>query len=395
VVSILRRFSICNRVLYGFSLMGLMCLLAGGAVSWQMTALASDLGRLATGATAGVPVAAMAQLQSHLEQLRWLSLLTTAALALAGVAGGAVVRASIKGPIERTIQSVIGMGRGNLGTKISSPGLDEVSWLNSELNSMRKKLREMVLAVRGSSDSVKGSASELAIGNSDLSQRTESQSAALQQASSSMAQLAAALRANSGLATEASALVQQANDVAGEGGRLMHDVVERMGDINASAHRISEIIQVIDAIAFQTNILALNAAVEAARAGDQGRGFAVVASEVRSLAQRSGTAAREIKELINDSVGKVTSGSSLVDEAGRNMTAIVAGVSQVSGLVSQMAGAERSQSDGIAQVHRVIAQMDDMTQRNAALVEQASAASQSLKQQSESLTTAVGVFELG
>ncbi|MEP6505790.1 MAG: methyl-accepting chemotaxis protein, partial [Betaproteobacteria bacterium] len=308
---------------------------------------------------------------------------------------GALVRASIKGPIESTIQSVIGMGRGNLGTKISSPGLDEVSWLNSELNAMRKKLREMVLAVRGTSDSVHGSASELATGNSDLSHRTESQAAALQQASSSMALLAAALRANSGLATEASGLVQQANGVASEGGRLMHDVVERMGDINASSRRIADIIQVIDGIAFQTNILALNAAVEAARAGDHGRGFAVVASEVRSLAQRSGTAAREIKELINDSVAKVTSGSSLVDEAGRNMTAIVAGVSQVSGLVAQMAGAERSQSDGIAQVHQVIAQMDDMTQRNAALVEEASAASQSLKQQSESLTTAVGVFELG
>jgi methyl-accepting chemotaxis protein len=391
VASFLRRFSICNRVLYGFSLLGLMCLLVGGAVSWQMTDLMSSFSRL----SADAPGPALAQARSHLEQLRWVSLLTTAALALAGVAAGVLIRASIKGPIEGTIQSVIGMGGGNLGTKISSPGRDEVSWLNSELNSMRKKLREMVLAVRGSSDSVNGSASELAIGNSDLSERTESQAAALQQASSSMAQLAAALRANSGLATEASALVQQANDVAAEGGRLMHDVVERMGDINASAQRIAEIIQVIDGIAFQTNILALNAAVEAARAGDHGRGFAVVASEVRSLAQRSGTAAREIKELINDSVGKVTSGSSLVDEAGRNMTAIVAGVSQVSGLVSQMAGAERSQSEGISQVHEVIAQMDDMTQRNAALVEQASAASQSLKQQSGSLTAAVGVFELG
>ena len=395
MVRILRRFSICNRVLYGFSLMGLMCLLVGGAVSWQLTTLASDFGHLAPGATDGVPGAAVAQLQSHLEQLRWLSLLTTVALALSGVAAGVAIRASIKGPIESTIQSVIGMGRGNLGTKISSPGLDEVSWLNSELNSMRKKLREMVLAVRGSSDSVNGSASELAIGNSDLSERTETQAAALQQASSSIAQLAAALRANSGLANEASALVHQANDVAGEGGRLMHVVVERMGDINASAHRIAEIIQVIDGIAFQTNILALNAAVEAARAGEHGRGFAVVASEVRSLAQRSGTAAREIKDLINDSVAKVTSGTNFVDEAGRNMNAIVAGVSQVSGLVAQMANAERSQSDDIAQVHRVFAQMDDMTQRNAALVEQASAASQSLKEQSESLTRAVGVFELG
>jgi methyl-accepting chemotaxis protein len=337
----------------------------------------------------------VAQILSGVEQLQWLGLLATAVLALSGVVSGFIVRASIKGPIESTIQSVIGMGRGDLGSKISSPGRDEVSWLNSELNSMRKKLREMVLAVRGSSDSVNGSASELAIGNSDLSERTEVQAAALQEASGSMAQLAAALHANSQLATEVSTLVHQANDVAGEGGRLMNEVVQRMGEINNSARQISDIIQVIDGIAFQTNILALNAAVEAARAGEQGRGFAVVAGEVRSLAQRSGTAAREIKQLINDSVGKVSSGSNLVDEAGRNMQAIVTGVSKVSGLVSQMAGAERSQSDDIAQVHQVIAQMDDMTQRNAALVEQASAASRSLKEQSESLTSAVHVFELG
>ena len=394
-MSFLRRFSICNRVLYGFSLMGLMCLLVEGAVSWRMAALAASVDRLSVGATSGLAASAVAQIQSGVEQVQWLGLVATTTLALAGVAGGFIIRASIKGPIESTIQSVIGMGGGNLGSKISSPGRDEVSWLNSELNSMRKSLREMVLAVRGSSDSVNGSAGELAIGNGDLSQRTESQAAALQEASSSMAQLAATLQANSRLATEASSLVQQANGVAGEGGRLMQDVVKRMGEINSSANRISDIIQVIDGIAFQTNILALNAAVEAARAGEQGRGFAVVASEVRSLAQRSGTAAREIKQLINDSVEKVTSGSNLVDEAGRNMQAIVTGVSHVSGLVSQMAGAERSQSDGIAQVHQVIARMDDMTQRNAALVEQASAASQSLKEQSESLTSAVRVFDLG
>ena len=394
-MSFLRRFSICNRVLYGFSLMGLVCLLVGGIASWRLAALAASVDHLSVGATSGLPASAVAQILSGVEQLRWLGLLAAAVLALTGVASGFIVRASIKGPIESTIQSVIGMGRGDLGSKISSPGRDEVSWLNSELNSMRKKLREMVLAVRGSSDSVNGSASELAIGNGDLSARTEVQAAALQEASSSMAQLAAALHANSQLATEASTLVHQANDVAGEGGRLMNEVVQRMGEINSSARQISDIIQVIDGIAFQTNILALNAAVEAARAGEQGRGFAVVASEVRSLAQRSGTAAREIKQLINDSVAKVSSGSNLVDEAGRNMQAIVTGVSKVSGLVSQMAGAERAQSDDIAQVHQVIAQMDDMTQRNAALVEQASAASRSLQEQSESLTSSVRVFELG
>jgi methyl-accepting chemotaxis protein len=386
-VNALRKISICNRVLYALSLMGLTGLAAGAVISWMALDLSSAIDHL--------PAADAAALQARARALLWTSAACAGFLAVAGVLGGFILRASIKGPIESTIQAVIGMGKGNLASKISSPGLDEVSWLNSELNSMRKKLREMVLAVRGTSDSVSHSAVELAQGNSDLSARTEGQAAALQEASSSMAQLASTVRANAGLANEASALVQQANQVAGDGGRLMRDVVQRMSDIDTSAKRIAEIIQVIDGIAFQTNILALNAAVEAARAGENGRGFAVVASEVRSLAQRSATAAREIKDLINDSVEKVSSGSNLVDAAGRNMEAIVSGVSRVSGLVERMAGAGQSQSDGIEQVHQVIAQMDDMTQRNAALVEEAAAASKSLQDQSGNLTTSVGVFELG
>ncbi|MDY0748670.1 methyl-accepting chemotaxis protein [Paucibacter sp. R3-3] len=392
-MSLLRKISICNRVLYALSALGLLCVLVGAAIGWLTSDIATELEQqLKTGANAS---GSIALLRERMSSLVWTTGTAAVVLGLLGVIAGVALRASIKAPIENTIQAVIAMGKGNLGSKISSPGLDEISWLNSELNSMRKKLREMVLAVRGSSDSVNSSAHELAIGNSDLSQRTESQAAALQQATSSMAQLTATLRTSSGLATDASSLVTQANQVAGDGGRLMRDVVQRMSDIDASAKRIAEIIQVIDGIAFQTNILALNAAVEAARAGEHGRGFAVVASEVRGLAQRSATAAREIKVLITDSVEKVSGGSSLVDAAGRNMEQIVGGVSQVSALIARIAEAGQSQTGGIEKVHTVIAQMDDMTQRNAALVEQAAAAAQSLEHQAQSLSSSVGLFDLG
>jgi methyl-accepting chemotaxis protein len=390
-VSFLRKISICNRVFYALSAMGLLGALAGATVAWLTLDITSGLERLtSTGASGDIGL-----LRVRMHTLLWTAAIASSGLGVLGIIGGMLLRASIKAPIENTIQAVIAMGKGNLGAKISSPGLDEISWLNSELNSMRKKLREMVLAVRGSSDSVNSSAQELAVGNGNLSERTESQAAALQQASSSMAQLTATVRTSSGLATEASSLVSQANQVAGDGGHLMRDVVQRMGDIDASAKRIAEIIQVIDGIAFQTNILALNAAVEAARAGENGRGFAVVASEVRSLAQRSATAAREIKVLINDSVDKVSGGSNLVGAAGRNMQEIVGGVSQVAALIGRIAEAGHSQTDGIEQVHTVIAQMDDMTQQNAALVEEAAAAAKSLQHQARSLSSSVGLFDLG
>ncbi len=382
-MNFLRRFSICNRMLYGMSMMGALSLLLGGTLTWML----GDLGAVASAAS-------IATIGPRLHMLSIACGSATGVLGAIGVTAGLLLRASIKSPIEGTIQSVIGMGKGNLNGKISSPGRDEVSWLNAELNGMRKKLSGIVQTIRGSSESVCASATELAAGNSDLSERTETQSAALQQASSTMAELSTTLHANATLAAQASTIVTQANKVASEGGRLMHQVVERMRDINGSANRIAEITQVIDGIAFQTNILALNAAVEAARAGENGRGFAVVASEVRSLAQRSATAAREIKALIADSVEKVTSGSRFVDEAGQNMEDIVASVSHVSGLVSEIAGAGQAQKDGIEHVHQVIAQIDDMTQRNSALVEQAAAAAKSLQDQSVSLTAAVSQFTL-
>ena len=324
--------------------------------------------------------------------------LTLAALAAAcgvlGITAGFMLRASIKAPIEDTIQAIIKMGGGDLLSKVSSPGRDEVSWMNAELNGMRKKLQKMVCEVRDSSSSVLVAATEIAQGNSDLSSRTENQASALQDTSSAMNQLTTTVRENAATADAATALVTQTNTVATRGGALMQDVVARMSDINSSAGRIAEIIQVIDGIAFQTNILALNAAVEAARAGEHGRGFAVVASEVRGLAQRCANAAKEVKVLITDSANKVDAGFKLVDEAGRTMDHIVSGVDKVSRMVADMARAEASQTSGMAQIHQAIAQMDDMTQRNAALVEQAAAAAQSLQGQSVKLNASVSAFRV-
>jgi methyl-accepting chemotaxis protein len=304
------------------------------------------------------------------------------------------IRASIKESVESTVQCVIRIAGGDLETKVESPGKDEVSWLRAELNSMRKKLRTMVLDVHETVASVNVASEEIASGNLDLSTRTENQATALQQTASSMQQLASTVESNVKSTNEARSVVTQSSAVAALGEKTMRDVILRMGEINGSATKISEIIGVIDGIAFQTNILALNAAVEAARAGEHGRGFAVVASEVRSLAQRSSTAAREIKTLIDDSTQKVESGSKLVDNAGRTMQEILDSVNRVSLLITDIADAGQSQSSGIHQVHQAIGQIDTMTQQNAALVEELAAAAQSLKGQSTRLTDSMGSFRV-
>jgi len=322
-----------------------------------------------------------------------LGALTVAGCLFALVAAWAI-RSSIKDSVEPTVQCVIRIAGGDLETKIESPGKDEVSWLRAELNSMRKKLRTMVLDVRDTVASVNTASEEIASGNFDLSTRTESQASALQQTVSSMEQLASTVQSNARSTNEARTVVTQSSEVAARGERTMRDVIQRMGEINGSATKISEIIGVIDGIAFQTNILALNAAVEAARAGEHGRGFAVVASEVRGLAQRSSTAAREIKTLIEDSTQKVEAGSRLVDDAGRTMKEILDSVTRVSSLIGDIADAGQSQSSGIDQVHQAIAQIDTMTQQNAALVEQLAAAAQSLKGQSVRLTESMGSFRV-
>jgi methyl-accepting chemotaxis protein len=373
----LRRFSQCNRVFTGFALLSLALACCGVLGGWQLSQAAAQL-----------PKAGAAGVQALAPWLMGLSLLG----AVLGVVGGWAVRMSIKAPVDDTAFSVARIAKGDLATKIESPGRDELSWLRYELNSMRKKLREMVVEVRGTVDSVNAASTEIAQGNQDLSARTETQASALQQTSSAMTQLADTVHTNARSAALASQEITQTRDVAGRGGQIMQDVVARMADIQASAQRIAEIIGTIDGIAFQTNILALNAAVEAARAGEQGRGFAVVAAEVRALAQRSAAAAKEIKGLIGDSTEKVDAGTKLVDEAGQTMGEILQRVARAAELVGDMAGASAAQSGGIDQTRHAIEQIDAATQQNAALVEQVTAAAQQLKDQSDRLTGAVSKF---
>jgi methyl-accepting chemotaxis protein len=369
MIDLLRRISQCNRVFY-LSLAMAAALLAAGV--WGQMALA------------GTPAASAGQAL----------LVFCVVTAVAGTALGLLIRLSIKAPVEDTVHAVIRIAKGDLETKVESPGRDELSWLRAELNSMRKGLRSLVLEVRESVQNVAAASEEIARGNGDLSSRTESQAGALQQTSSSMDQLADTVRSNAQHAEGARSEVHQTREVAERGGQIMEQVVQRMQDIHTSAARINDIIGVIDGIAFQTNILALNAAVEAARAGEHGRGFAVVASEVRSLAQRSAAAAREVKTLIGDSSEKVDAGTRLVGDAGQTMREILDRVARVSQIVSDIASAGGKQSDGIAQVHSAVAQIDDVTQQNAALVEQVAAASHSLKEQAARLSQTMGAFKV-
>ncbi len=262
------------------------------------------------------------------------------------------------------------------------------------LKRMSDKLADTVRSVRQNAESVATASAQIASGNSDLSGRTEQQASSLQQTASSMEQLGATVRQNADNARQANQLALSSSSVASQGGAMVQEVVSTMREINDSSRKIAEIIGVIDGIAFQTNILALNAAVEAARAGEQGRGFAVVASEVRSLAQRSAEAAREIKALISTSVERVEKGSELVDRTGQTMEEIVASIRRVTDIVGEITAASSEQSEGVQQVGQAVTQMDQVTQQNAALVEQGAAAAESLKQQSQQLVQAMAVFRL-
>jgi methyl-accepting chemotaxis protein len=248
--------------------------------------------------------------------------------------------------------------------------------------------------VRGGVEQLSAASREIALGNADLSARTEQQAANLQQTAASMEEMTSTLRSSADTAQQASELASGASAVAARGGQVVGNVVARMDEISAASRKIAEIIGVIDGIAFQTNILALNAAVEAARAGDQGRGFAVVAGEVRSLAQRSAQAAKEIKALIDDSVAKVASGAALVNEAGRTMGDIVQQVQRVTDLIGEISTATLQQTGGLTQVNQAVGQLDQMTQQNAALVEQSAAAAESLNGQAAQLARSVAVFKL-
>ncbi|MEM5425263.1 methyl-accepting chemotaxis protein [Paraburkholderia ferrariae] len=266
--------------------------------------------------------------------------------------------------------------------------------LLSAMRDMKQQLTTIVLRIKQSADSIATGACEIAAGNTDLSQRTEEQAASLEETASSMEQLASTVRHNAENARQAASLADSASGVAQRGGAAVSRVTETMQSISESSFKVSEIIGVIEGIAFQTNILALNAAVEAARAGEQGRGFAVVAAEVRSLAQRSASAAKEIKMLIDESVSRVDAGSQLVVDAGSTIDEIVNAVMRVTGMVKDIAAASEEQSIGIEQINRAVSQMDEVTQQNAALVEQASAAAQSMSQQAQSLREAVTVFRV-
>jgi methyl-accepting chemotaxis protein len=273
-------------------------------------------------------------------------------------------------------------------------GTDEAATLLAALNRMQDSLRSVVGQVHESSSSIRHASSEVASGNTDLSHRTEQAASSLQQTASSMEQLTSTVRHSAESARQASQMAGSAAQVAQRGGQVVAQVVSTMDEINHSSKKIADIIGTIDGIAFQTNILALNAAVEAARAGEQGRGFAVVAGEVRSLAQRSAAAAREIKTLIGASVDRVQAGSKLVADAGSTMDEIVASVQRVADIIGEITAAAGEQSAGIGNVNSAVTQLDSMTQQNAALVEQSAAAAESLREQAERLSGVVGTFKL-
>jgi methyl-accepting chemotaxis protein len=301
---------------------------------------------------------------------------------------------SITVPLNHAIGIAETVAAGNLSSHISISGQDETGKLLAALHKMNARLQQIVGEVRVSTDTISTASSEIATGNLDLSSRTEQQAGSLEETATAMEELTSTVRQNADNARQANQLASSASQIAVQGGDVVSQVVDTMNNINDSSKKIVDIISVIDGIAFQTNILALNAAVEAARAGEQGRGFAVVASEVRSLAQRSASAAKEIKELIDDSVEKVEQGSRLVAQAGVTMGEVVSSVRQVTDVMAEISTANQEQSDGIGKINQAIVQMEQSTQQNAALVEQAAAASQSLQDQATRLTQAISVFIL-
>ena len=313
---------------------------------------------------------------------------------LFAAAMGAWLVRSISRPLNYAVDIANNIAAGDLSQDIKVSSKDETGELLLALSNMNASLINIVSQVRLSTDTIYVASNEIAAGNMDLSQRTESQASSLEETASSMEELTSTVKHNADSAAQANQLVLSSSDYASKGGVVVGQMVNTMGAIKDSSRKIVDIIGVIDGIAFQTNILALNAAVEAARAGEQGRGFAVVASEVRNLAQRSASAAKEIKQLIGDSVSKVDAGSSLVDETGITMEQIVTSVKQVADIMSEISMAGGEQSRGIEQVNIAITQMDQVTQHNAALVEEAAAAAQSLLEQADNLNQVVGVFKM-
>ncbi|MFS2139151.1 methyl-accepting chemotaxis protein [Duganella sp. Dugasp56] len=323
-----------------------------------------------------------------------LMIVLAVAAALLAAAIGYLLTRSIVLPLRRAVQVAQTVASGDLSTHFDACATDETGQLLTALKEMNESLKNIVGQVRSGTETIATASTQIATGNHDLSARTEQQASSLEETASSMEEITATVRENGNNARHANKLAVSASDVAVKGGAVVAQVIDTMGSINESARKIVDIIGVIDGIAFQTNILALNAAVEAARAGEQGRGFAVVASEVRNLAQRSATAAKEIKTLIGASVEKVELGSQLVNQAGSTMDEIVASVKRVTDIMAEIASATQEQDSGIEQINQAISEMDTVTQQNAALVEEAAAAAESLQDQAGSLAQLVSVFKL-
>lgn len=341
----------------------------------------------------GTGVAILAS-QAENQKMQWATwgtlLLTMAVLAWISVR----IARSVTVPLNFAITIAQTVAAGKLDNDFTIDAKDEIGSLLGALKEMNDSLVRVVGEVRVGTDAIASASGQLAVGNMDLSARTESQASSLEQTAASLEDLTSTVQQNADNSRQASLLAISASEMAVRGGAVVAQVIGTMGSINASSRQIVDIIGVIDSIAFQTNILALNAAVEAARAGEQGRGFAVVASEVRSLAQRSAASAREIKNLINDSVEKVGAGTRLVDQAGATMQDVVGSIQRVTTIMGDITAASAEQSNGIAQVNQAIAEMDNATQQNAALVEQAAAATQSMKSQADRLVQVVSVFKI-
>ena len=314
-------------------------------------------------------------------------------LVLAVWMGFVLIRAIVR-PLNEAVKVANAVAAGDLTSKIEVTTRDETGLLLQALKTMNENLAKLVGDVRSSAETIATGTGQISAGNSDLSARTEEQAASLEETAASMEELTSTVKQNAENAKQANQLARGASEIAAKGGAVVGQVVGTMSSINESSRKIVDIISVIDGIAFQTNILALNAAVEAARAGEQGRGFAVVAAEVRNLAQRSAAAAKEIKTLIGDSVGKVEDGTKLVDEAGKTMEEIVNSVKRVTDIMAEISAASNEQSTGIEQINQAVTQMDEVTQQNAALVEEAAAAAESMEEEAQHLAQSVSVFKL-
>jgi Methyl-accepting chemotaxis protein len=331
---------------------------------------------------------------SSYSQAIWVLISVLIAVLVVIVAVWLNIKQTLISPLNRLIDNIRHIASGDLVQRIDVHGSNEMGVLADSLRHMQSELVRTVSDVRNGANAIYSGASEISVGNNDLSSRTEQQAASLEETAASMEELTATVKQNADNARQASHLALSASETAQKGGKVVDNVVQTMRDIAASSQKIADIISVIDGIAFQTNILALNAAVEAARAGEQGRGFAVVAGEVRNLAQRSAQAAREIKSLIEDSVGRVELGSTLVESAGETMGEIVNAVTRVTDIMGEIASASDEQSRGIDQVGLAVSEMDRVTQQNASLVEESAAAAAALEEQASRLTQAVAVFRI-